>query len=384
MRFEFATTTQILFGPGRLNEIGMIAAKIGHRVFVVTGHTDQRAEPLVKLLKKENLEYVIFNVLGEPTTELVLKGVECARQSECDMVIGIGGGSVLDTGKAVAALLTNSGDLVDFLEVIGKGKPLTMASASYITIPTTAGTGTEVTQNAVLISLEHHVKVSLRSPFMLPRLAVVDPLLTHSMSPEVTASTGLDALTQLIEPFVCRTPNPLVDPICLDGIKRVTRSLRKAYEQGDDMLAREDMALASLSGGMALANAKLGAVHGIAGPLGGMCTVPHGIACAKLLPYVMETNIEALKIRSSHSSILERYREIAQIMTENPSAEASDGVVWIKNLCQFFHIPPLSQFGLSKKDFTILVDNVRKASSMKGNPIDLTDEEILEILNRTL
>jgi len=226
------------------------------------------------------------------------------------------------------------------------------------------------------------VKVSLRSPLMLPRLAVIDPLLTHSMSPEVTASTGLDALTQLIEPFVCRTSNSLIDLICLDGINRVTRSLQKAYEQGNDILAREDMALASLFGGMALANAKLGAVHGIAGPLGGMCTVPHGIVCAKLLPYVMETNIEALKIRSSDSSILERYRKVAQIVTGDPSAEAKDGVVWIHNLCQFFHIPPISQFGLLKKDFIELVDKVKKASSMKGNPVDLTDEEILEILNR--
>ena len=155
IRFEFATATRILFGSGRLDEVGLLAAEMGHHVFVVTGRTDQRAEPLVSQLKKENLEYVIFNVSGEPTTEVVLKGVECARQSDCDMVIGIGGGSVLDTGKAVAALLTNPGDLIDHLEVVGGGKPITRVSASYIAIPTTAGTGTEVTQNAVLISSEH-------------------------------------------------------------------------------------------------------------------------------------------------------------------------------------------------------------------------------------
>lgn len=384
MRFEFATATRILFGPGRVSEIGTLAAEMGRRIFIVTGHTNRRAEPLVKQLKQKNLDTMIFNLDGEPTTESVVQGVNKARQFNGDLVIGIGGGSALDASKAVAALLTNEGDLLDYLEVIGKGRRITKSSAPTIAIPTTAGTGAEVTRNAVLLSPEHRVKVSLRSPTMLPRLAVIDPLLTHSLSPDVTASTGLDALTQLIEPFVCRMPNPLIDPICLDGIKRVARSLRKAYEQGEDVPAREDMALASLFGGLALANAKLGAVHGIAGPLGGMVPVPHGVACAKLLPVVMKTNIEALETRNSESPVLKRYREIAQICTGKFNVESKEGVAWIEDLCQTFNIPSMSQFGLSENDFSILVEKAKKASSMKGNPIDLTDEEIINILNHVI
>ncbi|MBN2029463.1 iron-containing alcohol dehydrogenase [bacterium] len=384
MRFEFATATRILFGLGRLDEVSTLTAEMGRRVFIVTGHTVQRAEPLIKQLKQKNLETVIFNVQGEPTTDLVLNGVDEARQSHCDMVIGIGGGSVLDTGKAVAALLANEGDLFDYLEVIGRGRPLKRPSAPCIAIPTTSGTGTEVTRNAVLTSPRHRIKVSLRSLTMLPRLAVIDPLLTHSLSPEITASTGLDALTQLIEPYVSRVPNPLIDPICLDGIVRVARSLRKAYDKGDDESAREDMALASLFSGLALANAKLGAVHGIAGPMGGMIPVPHGVACARLLPIVMMTNIKALESRFSDSPVLKRYGEIAKTLTGESQAESRDGVRWIQDLCQLLNIPGLSQYGLAKKDFPELVGKVKQASSMKGNPIDLTDEEILNILNHAM
>ena len=218
---------------------------------------------------------------------LVRQGVELARREQCDLVIAFGGGSAIDAGKAIAALLANGGELTDYLEVIGKGQPLRHPSVPFIAVPTTAGTGSEVTRNAVLASAEHQVKVSMRSPLMLPRLAVVDPELTLELPPAVTASTGLDALTQLIEPYVSIRANPLTDGFCLEGLRRVSRSLRRAYHAGRDITAREDMSLASLLGGLALANAGLGVVHGFAAPVGGMFHAPHGAICAALLPHGM-------------------------------------------------------------------------------------------------
>src|SRR5208282_5705063 len=226
-----------------------------------------------------------------------------------------GGGSAIDAAKAIAAMLTNKGELLDYVEIIGRGKPLTQPSAPFIAVPTTAGTGSEVTRNAVLASPEHRVKVSLRSPLMLPRVAVVDPELTYALPPAITASTGLDALTQLIEPFVCARANPMVDALCIEGIRRAARSLREVVHQNPGKSAREDMALASLFGGIALANAGLGAVHGFAGPMGGMFAAPHGALCAALLPGVMAANVAALRRRQPGGEGLRRYDEIARLLT---------------------------------------------------------------------
>jgi alcohol dehydrogenase class IV len=335
-------------------------------------------------LKKRKVESVLVNVPGEPTTDMALAGVERARETQCDFVIGIGGGSVLDTGKAIAALMTNKGDLFDYLEVIGRGEPLARASAPYIARPTTAGTGSEVTRNAVLASPEHRVKVSLRSPSMLPRLAVVDPEVTNSVPPAVTASTGLDALTQVLEPYVSNQANAMTDGICREGLGRAARSLRRAYQDGHDAQAREDMALVSLFGGLALANAKLGAVHGFAGPLGGLFPAPHGTICARLLPHVMAANVRALQARMPDSPALVRYDEVAQLLTGESTARAADGVAWIQDLCQALDVAPLSDFGLTEDDFPTVVEKARVASSMKGNPIVLTDEELTEILGKVI
>jgi alcohol dehydrogenase class IV len=383
MRFEFATATRIIFGPGTIPEVVPEAAKIGKRTFVITGRSPERARPLLDQLNSHQIEYVTFNVPSEPTTTIVAEAVEQARQAKSDLVLGIGGGSVLDTGKAIAAMLTNSGRLLDYLEVVGAGLPLTQTPAPYIAIPTTAGTGAEVTRNAVLAVPEKQVKVSMRSPLMLPRLAVVDSELTYSMSPSITASTGLDALTQLIEAYVSNKANPLTDGICREGLKHAARSLRKAYENGSNPDAREDMALASLFSGLALANAKLGAVHGFAGPLGGMIFAPHGVICARLLPFACEANVKALHSREPDSMALARYDQVAQILTGKASARAADGVEWIQNLCKALTVPPLDQFGLKEQDFPTVVAKAQKSSSMKGNPIPLSDNELMQILKKS-
>lgn len=384
IQFEFATATRIIFRSGAIFDAGPLAAEMGQRALVVTGSSSLRVAPLIDALSRQGVSHATFTVIGEPTIEVVQQGVLQAQKEKCDLVIGIGGGSVLDTGKAVAALLTNGGHPLDYLEVIGRGQPLTQPPAPYIAIPTTAGTGSEVTKNAVLGSPEHQVKVSLRSPLMLPRLALVDPELTVSMPPPVTATTGMDALTQVMEPYVSPRANPLTDAFCMDGLHRAARSLRQAYIHGNDLMAREDMALTSLLGGLALANAGLGAVHGFAGPFGGMFDAPHGAICAALLPHVMEINVRALRVRQPNSEALSRYDEVAQILTGNPDATAMDGVVWVQTLCQELQVASLGAFGLTKAEFPALIEKAGRASSMQGNPIKLTPDEMEEILERAL
>ena len=384
MRFEFATASRIVFGAGVLKEAGGLAAEFGRRAFVVTGRSGERAAPLLDGLKAAGVAAVTFSVAGEPTTDLVREGTSQARAAGCDLVIGIGGGSVIDAGKAIAALLINGGDPLDYLEVIGRGQPITQSSAPYIAIPTTAGTGAEVTTNAVLASPEHRQKVSLRSRLMIPRVALVDPALTYSMPPELTASTGLDAFAQVLEPYVSLMANPLTDTLCREGLMHVAHSLRQAYKNGKDVQAREDMALVSLFGGLALANAKLGAVHGLAGVLGGMFDAPHGALCGRLLPFVMDANVRALQARDPDSLALERYDDIAVILTGEWDVEAPDGVAWVQDLCKALRVPGLATYGITAGAFADVIEKAMASSSMKGNPVKLTTAELRGILMRAL
>lgn len=382
MRFEFATATKIIFGAGAFNDVGKISASFGKRALVVVSGKGDRAKSLLDLLAAQNVMTTVFSVSGEPSVEVAREGTRTAREAGCEVVIGFGGGSAMDTGKAIAALLTNTGDPLDYLEVIGRGQPITQSAAPYIAIPTTAGTGSEVTSNAVLASAEHKIKVSLRSPLMLARVALVDPTLSHSLPPTITAQTGLDALTQVIEPFVSNKANPLTDAICREGIQRAARSLQRAYEQGEDAAAREDMAIASLFGGMALANAKLGAVHGFAGVFGGMFDAPHGAICARLLPLVMAMNVKALRERTPEHEALKRYDEIGRLLTGNDKAAADDGVRWVQELCAALNIATLGTYGITPADYATVVEKSANASSMQGNPIKLTPEELTEILTQ--
>jgi alcohol dehydrogenase class IV len=380
--FEFATANRIIFGAGKLNQLRDQIELRAKRLLLVRGKSSDAIPRVREILSAVDIQFTEFEVHGEPTVDVVREGVKAAR--DCDMVIGLGGGSVLDAGKAIAALVTNSGDVLDYLEVVGKGLALVNAPLLYIAIPTTAGTGTEVTRNAVIESPQHGVKVSLRSALMLPGIALVDPELTYNLPPAVTASTGLDALTQLIEPFVSVKANPMTDAICREGMCHAARSLRRVYENGADKDAREGMSLASLFGGLALANAALGAVHGFAGPLGGMLHAPHGAICARLLPLVMDANLKALQMRGSEHPALIRYVEVAQILTGDNIATASDGVNWVSDLVRALNIPSLSAYGMSVMDIPSAVEKTMKASSTKGNPIPLTDAELVGILEQAL
>jgi alcohol dehydrogenase class IV len=380
MNFEFATATRIAFGAGKCRELGPLMRGLGERVLIVTGKNPGRADNLIGLLTAVGIKATGFSVTGEPTIALVEQGITAARSARCDFVISIGGGSVIDAGKAIAAMLSNEGELLDYLEVIGRGRALANPSAPFVAIPTTAGTGSEVTRNAVLASPEHRVKVSLRSPLMLPTLALVDPELTYDLPPTLTASTGMDALTQLIEPFTCNRASPMTDALCRDGMVRAARSLRAAFHDGHNAPAREDMALASLFGGLALANAGLGAAHGFAAPIGGMFPAPHGAVCAALLPHVMRTNLEALRKRAPASDGVKRYDEVARLVTGNDRASADDGVRWVTELVRELRIAALAAYGIAHHHIGELVAKAAQASSMKANPIPLTAEELAGVL----
>ncbi len=384
MQFEFATANRIVFGPGTLAATVTAIADFGRHALVVTGKSRRHYQTLAKQLEMLGVSSAVFAITGEPDTAMIAAGTELARKEGCDVLIGIGGGSVVDAGKAIAALAANPGRLMDYLEVIGEGRPLPKAPIPYIAVPTTAGTGAEVTRNAVLASPEHRVKVSMRSPLMLPLLAVVDPELTLSLPPEITAATGMDALTQLLEGYVTKRINPLTDSLCVEGMLRAGRSLGIAYRDGSNLDARVDMSLASLFSGLVLANAGLGAVHGIAGPLGGMHPAPHGGVCAKLLPIVMEANVAALQKRDRRSPVLFRYRRVAAVLTKSESASIDDGIQWLHNLVDELKIPPLSSFGLSADHIPDLVERSQKASSMKGNPVALSEAELRQIIETAI
>jgi len=383
LSFELATASRILFGVGKLRDAGALAAGLGRRALVVSSGSGREAA-LVDSLHASGVATIPFVVRGEPTIALVERGAELAREERCDVVVSFGGGSVTDAGKALAALITNHAPLRDYLEVVGRAQPLTERSAPFIAIPTTAGTGAEVTRNAVLMAEDERVKVSMRSPFMLPAVALVDPSLTYSLPRDVTASTGLDALTQCLEPFVTPQANPLTDGFAREGMKRASSALRRAFHDGGDTDARSDMSLASLCGGLSLANAKLGAVHGFAAPLGGMFPIPHGVACARLLAPIAEVNVRALRERLPTSPALARYDEAARILIGDPSARAEDAAAWLAALVEDLEIPRLATFGVRDADVPRVVALARRASSMQGNPIALEEEELAAALREAL
>jgi alcohol dehydrogenase class IV len=382
MSFEFATAGQIVFGRGALKRLPGLVREWGSLALVVTGSTTRRAETVCQLLAEGRIRTQILTCDGEPTIDQARAALVEMRRSGAQFVVGIGGGSALDLGKAVSALAANDRDPLDYLELIGTGRPITRPPLPYAAIPTTAGTGSEVTRNAVLGSPEHRSKVSLRSPLLMPRLALVDPELTHSAPKPVTAASGLDAMTQLVEPYLSRAANPLTDAICLEGLGRAAGALRRAYHDGSDAVAREEMALASLMGGLALANAKLGAVHGIAGPFGGMFDAPHGAICASLLPHVLRANLAALRQRAPMSPSCGRFATVARILCADPTATAEAGIEWIERLTRELEIPTLSQLGLqSDRDREQLIESAMASSSIKGNPIELTRDEMGEIID---
>jgi alcohol dehydrogenase class IV len=382
--FEFATAGRIMIGPGRAAELPGVLAELGSRVLMCTGANPQRHAGLLASL---GVPAAVFPVAAEPTVDLAREAVAAAREHGADVVAAVGGGSVIDTAKAVAMLLGNGGDPLDYLEVVGSGRPVTKPAVPCVAVPTTAGTGAEATANAVLAVSAYQVKASLRSPLMIPRVALVDPLLTVSCPPPVTASSGLDALTQCLEPFVSVRANPLTDGLAREGLRRAGTGLRAAYADGSDRKARTDMALCSLLGGMALANAKLGAVHGLAGVIGGTADVPHGIACAALLAPVIEANVRALRsgrLADPGLDPLNRYTEAAGLLTRELAASIEDGLSWVRETVVLLGVPGLAAFGVEPGQLDDIAAKAMTSSSMQGNIVALSHGELKAILWQAL
>jgi alcohol dehydrogenase class IV len=374
--FDLAVPRRVLFGPGRAGELADLLPALGRRVLLCAGRDPSRALSLLGDVEP----VAVVSVPREPTVELVRAAAREARDAGVDVVLAVGGGSVLDTGKAVAALLGNGTDPLDHLEVVGRGLPLERPALPCVAVPTTAGTGAEVTANAVLASPEHGLKASIRGAHLLAAVALVDPLLTLSCPPEVTASSGLDALTQCLEPYVSPQANPATDAVAAAGLRRGARALRTAYEDGGDRAAREEMALCSLFGGIALANAKLGAVHGVAGVVGGMVDAPHGAVCAALLAPVVEANVRALRERDPGSPALGRYAEVARLLTGRDDAAVEDAVDWLRETVAALGVPPLGAVGLRPEQHAEVAAKAARSSSMRGNPVPLPDEDLLAVL----
>ena len=373
MKFDFATAQQVLFGAGRFAEAPALAASLGARALLVTGASRRFAERIEAV--------AAVAIAGEPSFDAVRAGVASARAARADVVVAIGGGSVIDAGKAIAMLLANGGDPLDYAELIGAGRPITKPSVPFIAVPTTAGTGAEATRNAVLFSPEHRLKVSLRSPLMLPRVALVDPDLALDLPPAQTAASGMDALAQLIEPFVSCKATPLVDALCRDGIPRVMRALPRAVADGGDRAARADLALAALYSGIALANAGLGAVHGLAGPIGGLFDAPHGAVCAALLPGVVEKNfLQTLEAGQKLFTDVAKFSELARLIAGRADATPREAVEALRSLCARVRIPGLAAYGVRAEHAEELARRSQATSSMKGNPVALSDEALARVV----
>lgn len=386
--FEFSGVGRIVFGRGKFALAGQLAAGLGRKALVI--FNGEANENLIDQISTSGTSIFPRRQHGEPIVSQIDQAVDEARRHHCDSIIALGGGSAIDAAKAVAGLLTNGGSAVDYMEVVGQGKKITQPAAPWMAIPTTAGTGAEATRNAVIGILEKRFKASIRSELLLPRIALVDPVLGVGVSPETTAGSGMDALCQLIESYTSTGASPMTDALALQGIPIAARSLPKAYHDGADLDAREGMALSALLSGITLTNAGLGAVHGFAAPLGANFPVPHGIICAALLPPIIAANIKTLRAATpaESSRALTRYANIGRKLsaTESvPDAEAIDACVqFTSNLARELKIPPLKQFGISPIDVPEMVALARKSSSMRFNPVVLSDEALAGTLNSAL
>jgi len=380
MDFTFFCPTKIIFGSGSLKNVGNSAAALGDKALIVCGRKEQEKLRNLNLLQEKlhenSVQTFLFKRRGkEPIIEDVDEGVEYAIKVNASIVISLGGGSSIDLGKAISGIVTNGGTAMDYIEGIGYGKMMDKPSLPFIAIPTTAGTGSEVTKNAVITSERHKVKKSIRSECLYPDYALIDPELTITLPPEVTAFSGMDALTQLIEAYVSKKSQPVTSALALYGIKLAGRSLEKVFKNGSDLSHRENMSLAGMLSGIALANAGLGAVHGLSASMGALYNVPHGLICGILLPGIMALNKKyALKDYSEIGEALsgERFQSMEE------GAEA--GIQFIRRLKKELKIDDtISKFGVAREDIPKIIHSA-SSSSMSGNPGELSETELEKMM----
>jgi alcohol dehydrogenase class IV len=381
--FEFISPTRIIFGKGSFRKCGVLARELGNNALVITGSGKVSVDGLRNLLRAEGIKWTEYRVKDEPNIGIILDGIRIAKDAKCDHVICLGGGSVMDAGKAIAAMMTNPGNLMDYLEVVGKGNSVNIQGLPVINIPTTAGTGSEITRNSVILVPEGKVKVSMRGKGMVAAIALIDPELTYRLSPETTATTGMDALTQVIEAYMSNSANPISDAYAIEGIRRGAESVLKAFQHGRDEEARENMVLTALFSGIALSQAGLGAVHGFAGVIGGLTDAPHGAICACLLSSVLRANFEEINKKIDDNDSLIRFSKISQILTGTSAASPQSAIQWIRDLCKKLEIKGLSSLGVKMEDFDSIVQKAVVSSSMKKNPVILSEDALHRILNES-
>lgn len=378
---EFYTPGKIIFGPGGLSQVGTEEKRLGNKALIVLGRSAMRKngalDRLTRLLKKNNLEYTIYeNIPSDPTVETVDTGASLARKGSCNLVIALGGGSVLDTGKAISAMVTNEGSVADYHEIEGKGKKFQHKTLPFIAIPTTSGTGSEATRNAVITNTKLGLKKSIRDLWLIPEVALVDPELTLSLPPHITAICGGDALTQCIESYLGKKSQEITDALALHAIGLIGKSLVKAVKEGENLEARKDMAMAALLSGLCLSNSGLGAAHALSHPLGIYYKIPHGLSCAVLLPYVMEYNLPV--VTKKLAKIAQSLGEDLSLLSETEAAQRA--VEKIKEILSAIGIKKnLSEWEIKKEDFSQLI-NGAQGGSLNNNPRDTSDEDLIKLL----
>jgi len=378
---EFYAPGKIIFGPGGLSQVGVEAERLGSKTLIVLGRSAMKKsgalDRLTHLLIENNLEYVIYkNVPSDPTVEIIDTGTGLARKEKCNLIIALGGGSVLDTGKAISAMVTNEGSVADYQEIEGKGRKFQHKPIPFIAIPTTSGTGSEATRNAVITNTKLGLKKSIRDLCLIPEVALVDPELTLSLPPHITAISGGDALTQCIESYLGKKSQEITDALAMHAIGLVGKSLVKAVKEGKNLEARKDMAMAALLSGLCLSNSGLGTAHALSHPLGVYYKIPHGLSCAVLLPYVMEYN---------QPVVTKKLAKIAECLGENISSlseteAAQRAVEKVKEILTAVGIKEnLFGWKIEEEDFPKLIKGA-KGGSLDNNPRDTSDEDLIELL----
>lgn len=373
--FNVLTPGNIRFGRGLARSAAPWLAGHSAQILLVHGASLQRAEFLLAELRAHRLDVTTLSIAHEPCLQDIEQGVLLAREKGIGAVVSLGGGAVIDAGKAIAALIPAQGAALEYLEVVGTGRVLEANPLPFVAIPTTAGTGAEVTKNAVINVPEQQRKVSLRDDRMLPDLAIVDPSLTDNAPRAVTLASGLDAITQVIEPWLCTRANPFTDALCREAIPRGIKALRTLMEK-ECPDSRDEMAWVSLCGGLALANAGLGVIHGLAGPLGGLSNAAHGALCGNLLPFGLALNESQI----SDEKIKQRFADVRQWLAAGLDVDPSNAWESLREWSQHAGLGNLHDLGVPRDALEPAALAASSSSSMKANPVMLTSEQLLEML----
>ena len=386
--FSISRLPRIEFGSGKLAKLPAIARKYGTRALLVTGAGSFKRSPLwstlTARLKEQGITWLDLTIPGEPTPHMVDEAVRTLRSEGIDVVIGIGGGSALDAAKAIAGLLKPGNSVMDHLEGVGPELPYSGPSTPFIAVPTTAGTGSEATKNAVLsVQGFDGFKKSFRDEQLVAEVALVDPDLLATCPPAVIAANGMDALTQLLESYVSSRAAPLTDSLAWGGMKAARDGLLALYADAGDAMARERMAYAAMVSGITLAQVGLGSVHGLAAPLGAYFPSPHGVACGTLVATATRVNIDTLRNHEPGHAALEKYAQVGRLLSKQGQlgrdAAHTALLEALESWTRVLKLPTLAHYGVTPADIPRIVANSR-GSSMTTNPVQLGDEDIAAIL----